>query len=67
VRAHPTLEQEIRAALAVLYANDADAIQAWFLRPQGCLEGRVPARMIAIGEGAQVLATLQATNDGVFL
>lgn len=60
-----TLDQQIRAELARFY-TDANDIQHWLTSPQSLLDGRIPARMIAIGEGEQVLDFLKEMPDGAF-
>ena len=60
-----TLQQQIRVELAKLY-DDAGAM-GFLAARQKLLNGRIPARMIAIGDGAEVLRVLRAINDGVYL
>ncbi len=60
-----TLQQQIRAELAKLY-DEAGAL-GFLAAPQNIVGGRIPARMIAIGDGEEVLRALRAINDGVYL
>lgn len=55
-----TLQQQIRAEL-LRTRNDNEAF-AWLSSPQDILKGRIPARMIAIGEAEEVLHALQANH-----
>lgn len=53
-----TLHQQIRAELGRLCTTDQEAF-AWLAHAQTLLAGRIPARMIAVGEGPAVLDALK--------
>lgn len=58
-----TLQQQICDELRRFCAHEDDVF-AWLARPQQILNRRIPARMIASGEGAEVLAALRLMNNG---
>ena len=60
-----SIHRQIRDELAHLYPPD-DA-QAWLALPQKLLGDRIPAQMIAAGDGDEVLTLLKAVNDGAYL
>ncbi len=61
----PTLRQRIREQLAKLYTEEEAMV--FMAAPQPLLDYMTPARMIAIGDGEEVLRVLKAINDGAHL
>ena len=53
-------------ALAAVFGNDKDRMQAWFHEPLPAFRGRTPLRMIVQGDAAKVVTLLANIDAGVF-